>query len=104
MRTDKALFPIGTAAEILDLHPRTLRVYEAEGLLRPERKGRWRYYGPAHIHWVRCLKAMIDDQGLSLAALKRLLRHVPCWHVGNCPPARRRACEAFLAAGPGAEG
>jgi MerR family transcriptional regulator/heat shock protein HspR len=40
----KAIFTIGVAAQMLDVHPRTLRIYEQEGLIRPIRKGKWRYY------------------------------------------------------------
>jgi MerR family transcriptional regulator/heat shock protein HspR len=33
----KAIFTIGVAAQMLDVHPRTLRIYEQEGLIKPMR-------------------------------------------------------------------
>ena len=38
----KAIFTIGVAAQMLDVHPRTLRIYEQEQLITPMRKGKWR--------------------------------------------------------------
>ena len=35
IETQKALYPIGIVAELLDIHPRTLRIYEQEGLVKP---------------------------------------------------------------------
>ena len=44
MKKDRALVTIGMAAEMLGVHPRTLRNYEDAGLISPRRKGSWRYY------------------------------------------------------------
>ncbi|MGI9568169.1 MAG: MerR family transcriptional regulator, partial [Desulfobulbia bacterium] len=56
MKENKALFTIGMAAGMLDIHPRTLRNYEEAGLITPHRKGSWRYYSLRDIQWVECLR------------------------------------------------
>ena len=65
----KAIFTIGVAAQMLDVHPRTLRIYEEEGLIAPMRKGKWRYYTMDDIKWIECLREMIHEHGISIAAL-----------------------------------
>ena len=96
---DKAVFTIGVAAKMLEVHPRTLRSYEEEGLIRPRRKGTWRYYTMDDIHWVECLRDMIHQSGISIAAIKKLLQYTPCWNIADCPFAKRKNCTAFMANG-----
>ena len=62
----KAIFTIGIAAQMLELHPRTLRIYEEEGLIKPMRKGKWRYYTMNDIKWIECLREMIHEHGISI--------------------------------------
>lgn len=99
MMSDKAIFPIGTAANMLEVHPRTLRVYEEEGLIQPIRKGQWRYYTIDNIHWISCLRDMVHEQGMSIAAIKKLLQYTHCWNIAECPVERRKQCTAFLSSG-----
>ena len=92
----KAIFTIGVAAQMLDVHPRTLRIYEEKGLVRPMRKGKWRYYTMNDIEWIECLRTMIHEHGISLAAVKKLLQYTPCWNITDCPFEKRKQCTAFL--------
>jgi len=67
MDTDnKAIFTVGMAAKMLDIHPRTLRNYEDKGLIVPTRKGEWRYYTMRDIQWIECLREMIHVHGVSI--------------------------------------
>ena len=59
---NKAIFTIGTAAKMLEVHPRTLRIYERENLVKPLRKGQWRYYTMDDIKWIQCLRDMIHER------------------------------------------
>lgn len=95
----KAIFTIGVAAQMLDIHPRTLRIYEQKGLIRPMRKGKWRYFTMNDIKWVECLREMIHEHGISIAAVKKLLQYTPCWNITNCPFEKRKLCTAFMASG-----
>ncbi|MDH4320009.1 MAG: MerR family transcriptional regulator [Desulfobulbaceae bacterium] len=96
---NKAIFTIGTAAKMLEVHPRTLRIYEREKLIRPQRKGQWRYYTMDDIKWIQCLRDMIHEHGISIAAIKKLLRYTPCWNIADCPPEKQKQCTAFLTNG-----
>ena len=92
---EQPLFSIGTAAAILEVHPRTLRIYEEEGLIRPFRKAGRRYYSLNDIQWTKCLRYMIHDQGISIAGIKRLLDFTPCWNIVECPMEKRKKCSAY---------
>ncbi|PLX47803.1 MAG: MerR family transcriptional regulator [Desulfobulbaceae bacterium] len=96
---DKPIFTIGVAAKMLEVHPRTLRIYEKEGLIRPIRKGKWRYFTMDDIKWVECLRSMIHEQGISIAAIKKLLQYTPCWNVAECSFEKRKQCTAFMSSG-----
>ena len=79
------IYPIGVAARLLDVHPRTLRIYEDEGLIAPEHKGQRRMFSENDVHWVRCLRKMIHEQGISIMGIKKLLDLAPCWEIAECP-------------------
>ncbi len=98
---DKAIFPIGTAASMLEVHPRTLRIYEDEGLVKPGRKGGRRYYSLNDIQWIKCLRHMIHDQGISIAGIKKLMQYTSCWNIVNCPMEKRKRCTAYKSSGIG---
>ncbi len=95
----KAIFTIGVAAQMLEVHPRTLRIYEQEGLIKPMRKGKWRYFTFNDIKWVECLREMIHEHGISIAAIKKLLQFTPCWNISECSFEKRKECTAFMASG-----
>ncbi|MDA8165567.1 MAG: MerR family transcriptional regulator [Desulfobacteraceae bacterium] len=99
IRDDKAIFTIGTAAKMLEVHPRTLRLYENDGLVKPSRKGQWRYYTMDDLKWIECLRSMIHLNGISIAAIKKLLKYTPCWNIADCPFEKRKECTAFLSNG-----
>lgn len=96
---NKAIFTIGTASKMLEVHPRTLRIYEREGLVKPLRKGQWRYYTMDDIKWIQCLRDMIHEHGISIAAIKKLLQYTPCWNIAECSIEKRKECTAFLSNG-----
>jgi MerR family transcriptional regulator/heat shock protein HspR len=95
----KAIFTIGVAAQMLEVHPRTLRIYEQEGLIKPMRKGKWRYYTMNDVKWIECLREMIHEHGISIAAVKKLLQYTPCWNITDCPLEKREQCKAYLSNG-----
>ena len=99
IQDNQAIFTIGTAAKMLEVHPRTLRIYEREELVRPIRKGQWRYYTMDNIKWIECVRDMIHEQGISIAAIKKLLQYTPCWNIAECPYEKRKQCTAFMASG-----
>ena len=96
---DEPVFTIGMAAKLLEVHQRTLRNYEEAGLVKPQRKGKWRYYSMRDIKWIECLREMIHVHGLSINAVKKLLSYTPCWNIVDCPFEKRQRCSAFFSSG-----
>ena len=94
IRSDVAIYPIGVAARLLNVHPRTLRIYEQAGLIRPTIVGRRRMYSADDIRWVTCLRKIIHEDGISIAGLKKLMDYAPCWEVSGCPPEINWNCPA----------
>jgi len=88
------LYTIGIAAELLKVHPRTLRLYEENGLLKPARRNNRRLYSNHDLAWVRCVRHLIHEKGLNQEGLRRLLALIPCWEIQQCPPARCASCSA----------
>ncbi len=88
------VYSIGVAAQILNVHPRTLRIYEDEGLIKPNRKGNRRYFSQNDITWVGCIRNMIHEEGISIPGIKKLLRYAPCWELTDCP---QEVCEPCTA-------
>jgi MerR family transcriptional regulator/heat shock protein HspR len=62
------------AAELADMHPQTLRVYEARGLIEPKRSPKGtRLYSQADVEKLRRIQAMTSELGLNLAGVERVL-------------------------------
>lgn len=73
MATDDLYF-ISMAARELGMHPQTLRKYERLGLVRPTRAmGSVRVYTRDEIDRLRLIKQLVDDAGINLAGVQRLL-------------------------------
>ncbi|HUF48095.1 MAG TPA: MerR family transcriptional regulator [Vicinamibacterales bacterium] len=67
-------FLISTAAELSNMHPQTLRKYERLGLVRPLRTlGSMRVYTRDELARLRLIKSLVDDAGINLAGVQRLL-------------------------------
>ena len=65
---------ISVAARMLGMHPQTLRKYERLGLIQPARTiGSMRLYSRDEIERLRLIKRLVDDGGINLAGVQRLL-------------------------------
>jgi MerR family transcriptional regulator/heat shock protein HspR len=68
------MYLISMAAELLDMHPQTLRKYERLGLVRPIRTlGSMRVYTRDELNRLRLIKTLVEDAGINLAGVQRLL-------------------------------
>ena len=74
MALHQELFLISTAAEMLGMHPQTLRKYERLGLIQPSRTiGSMRLYSRDELERLRLIKRLVDELGINLAGVQRLL-------------------------------
>ena len=71
----KPLYMIGVVAEMLHVHPQTLRFYEKKGLVRPSRTvGRTRMYSAEDIDQLARLLRLTRDLGVNLAGIEIILK------------------------------
>jgi MerR family transcriptional regulator/heat shock protein HspR len=71
---DQDLYFISMAAEMLGMHPQTLRKYERLGLIQPSRTiGSMRLYSREEMERLRLIKHLVDGLGINLAGVQRLL-------------------------------
>ncbi len=69
-----ALYVISIAAQILQIHPQTLRLYEREGLVEPQRsRGNIRLYSESDIERVRAIQRLTGELGVNLAGAEVIL-------------------------------
>ena len=73
--TDRPIYMISVAAELVGMHPQTLRMYETKGLVRPQRTpGGTRLYSEADIERLRIVQRLTSELGLNLAGVELVLR------------------------------
>jgi MerR family transcriptional regulator/heat shock protein HspR len=72
---DRGRYMISVAAELAGMHPQTLRLYEAKGLVRPSRTpGGTRLYSDADVERLRLIQRLTTELGLNLAGVEHVLR------------------------------
>ena len=73
--SDRPIYMISVAAELVGMHPQTLRMYETKGLVRPQRTpGGTRLYSEADIVRLRIIQRLTSEVGLNLAGVELVLR------------------------------
>ena len=73
--SDRPIYMISVAAELVGMHPQTLRMYETKGLVRPKRTpGGTRLYSEADVERLRIIQRLTTELGLNLAGVELVLR------------------------------
>ena len=71
---DRPRYMISVAAELVGMHPQTLRIYEQKGLVNPKRTaGNTRLYSDADVERLRLIQRLTGEWGLNLAGVERVL-------------------------------
>jgi MerR family transcriptional regulator, heat shock protein HspR len=71
---DRPRYMISVAAELVGMHPQTLRMYEQKGLVRPQRTaGNTRLYSEADLERLRLIQRLTTELGLNLAGVEAVL-------------------------------
>ena len=72
---DRPRYMISVAADLVGMHPQTLRIYESRGLIRPKRTaGNTRLYSEADIERLRLIQQLTNDLGLNLAGVEQVMQ------------------------------
>jgi len=75
MMDDRPRYMISVAAELVGMHPQTLRIYEQKGLVRPKRTpGNTRLYSEADLERLRLIQRLTTELGLNLVGVETVLR------------------------------
>jgi len=70
---DRGVFMISVAAELAEMHPQTLRMYEQRGLIEPKRSPKGtRLYSHADVERLRRIQQMTAEMGMNLAGVERV--------------------------------
>jgi MerR family transcriptional regulator, heat shock protein HspR len=71
---ERPRYMISVAAELVGMHPQTLRIYESKGLIRPKRTaGNTRLYSEADLERLRLIQQLTNELGLNLAGVEQVL-------------------------------
>ena len=74
MMDERPRYMISIAAELVGMHPQTLRMYEQKGLVRPQRTaGNTRLYSEADLERLRLIQRLTTELGLNLAGVEQVL-------------------------------
>jgi MerR family transcriptional regulator, heat shock protein HspR len=72
---DRPRYMISVAADLVGMHPQTLRIYEAKGLVAPQRTaGNTRLYSEADLERLRLIQQLTTELGLNLAGVELVIR------------------------------
>src|SRR5688500_1412920 len=72
---DRGRYMISVAAELVGMHPQTLRLYETKGLVAPSRTpGGTRLYSEVDLERLRLIQRLTTELGLNLAGVEQVLR------------------------------
>jgi MerR family transcriptional regulator, heat shock protein HspR len=72
---ERPRYMISVAAELVGMHPQTLRIYETKGLVRPRRTpGNTRLYSERDLERLRTIQRLTTELGLNLAGVERVLQ------------------------------
>jgi len=72
---ERPMYMISVAADLVGMHPQTLRIYEQKGLVRPKRTpGNTRLYSERDLERLRLIQRLTNELGLNLAGVETVLR------------------------------
>ncbi|MDQ2984473.1 MAG: helix-turn-helix transcriptional regulator [Actinomycetota bacterium] len=75
MTDDRPRYMISVAAELVGMHPQTLRMYESKGLVQPKRtRGNTRLYSEVDLERLQVIQRLTTELGLNLAGVELVLR------------------------------
>jgi MerR family transcriptional regulator/heat shock protein HspR len=93
----EVLYPIGIVAKMFGISVATMRLYEDEGLILPQKStGNHRYYTERDLNRIACIRKMIEEKGLNLAGIRMVFSAIPCWEIKGCSQKDRNICVAYM--------
>jgi MerR family transcriptional regulator/heat shock protein HspR len=94
--SDQPIYPIRTAAKLLNISIHTLRMYEKENLIIPYKKSTsHRLYSQFDIDRIKCIRQAINELKISINGIRAIYSLMPCWEVKKCSTEDRIRCNAY---------
>ncbi len=90
------IYTIGIAAQLLEVHQETLRIWERNGLITPGRKNNQRLYSNNDLKKLKFIKMLLDSKGLNLAGVRQLIDFYPCWGKENCKGGMKKEADNYV--------
>jgi len=94
--SNRPVYPIGIIAEMLNVHPETIRVWERNGVIKPKRRSGKRYFSDDDLKRLHFIQRLVS-QGLNLPAIRHFLQLYPCWQMDDCPGCMKRSYDVSCA-------
>lgn len=87
---------IGVVAAEVGVSAQAIRLYESEGLVLPVKTetGR-RMYSIHDVERLKCVRRMINEHGLNIAGIRRLMAMIPCWEYRGGLDPDCRSCRVY---------
>lgn len=93
---EEPIFPISTAAKLLNISIHTLRMYERDGLIITFKKNSTRrLFSKKDIKRIECIRRSINELKISISGIKAIYSLIPCWNILKCSAKDRKNCKAF---------
>ncbi|HCY77351.1 MAG TPA: MerR family transcriptional regulator [Ignavibacteriales bacterium] len=94
---EEPVYPIRTAAKILNISVHTIRMYEKENLIIPFKKStNHRLFSKSDIDRINCIRSAINNSKISINGIKTIYAMMPCWELMNCAKIDQNNCSAYL--------
>lgn len=81
---NQGVYSIGTMAQLTGQHPETIRVWERNGLVQPERVNNQRRFSNNDLKRLQFIKYFLEEKGLNLAGVRQLTKMYLCWFRNDC--------------------
>ncbi|MFH1037398.1 MAG: MerR family transcriptional regulator [PVC group bacterium] len=94
MHFRRPLFTIGIVADTIGVTQTTLRIWEKKGLIKPQRRGKNRYYSYRDLERLKEIRHLLQVKKMNIAGVKYLLGRERCWEVRKCG-SRKDDCPVY---------
>jgi MerR family transcriptional regulator, heat shock protein HspR len=82
--SNRPVYTIGVASDLLGFSPHSLRLYEKEGLILTHRTAtNRRLYSDVELAKLKNIRDLIQESGLTFSAIRHILSIIPCWKIQN---------------------
>ncbi len=89
-------YTLSVAARLSETAVHSIRQYIDKGLILPFKTETKRHlFSDVDILRLKCIRGMLDNQGLNIAGVKAMYSLVPCWVIRPCSVDDRKDCDAF---------